>query len=358
MDFKIALVKPVEFETSKLDPFGFDEYAEKAGGEFMPFATTARKPAYYFFIDYTNWLLEEKLVEVKKPVEYRLRMEKLLVRSWMYGMDRDALRARSIIGVSTRRINPFKGNDGNWVVNTCFRLYGNSVTQIMQYVPEFSLQKQEREIGLLREFLAIEGPLDKRNEAKLLKLLDQLKQLKSRCFRSGGELILSDRRLFLSALKSSIRDKNSDSETGKVFWSLIRPYFDKGRHLNRERLQATVLGNQQLPFYWANQYMAALVRAVDSDLDGKPSRAKWDAFERSRKELKARFPMEERKLSGKITHPSCWIVYDSATGRYRKGADFDENKWNGHVNNAGNSESRYHAFRTGTLAQLIIESGL
>ena len=54
MDFKIALVKPVEFETSKLDPFRFDEYAEKAGGEFMPFATTARKPAYYFFIDYTN----------------------------------------------------------------------------------------------------------------------------------------------------------------------------------------------------------------------------------------------------------------------------------------------------------------
>lgn len=357
MEFKISPIKSVEFETSKLDPFGFDEYAEKSGGEFMTFATVARKPSYYFFIAYTNWLLEEKLLEVKRPLEYRLRMEKLLVRSWMYGMDRDALRAKSIIGVSTRRINPFKGNDGNWVVNTCFRLYGNSVTQIMKHANPFRIEKQEREIADLRKFLSIEGPLDARNEKKLTALITRFKKNKSRFFKSGGELTNSDKGVFMDALKKSLRERNLGDETGKVFFSAIRPFLDKGRQLNRERLQAAILENRDLPFYWSNRYMSAFIKAVDADLQGKYNSILWAAFERSRKELLKAFPKEERKLSAKIKQPSCWIVYDAYSNRYRKGDDFDENKWNGHVHNADNKASRFHAFRTGTLAQLIIESG-
>jgi hypothetical protein len=301
--------------------------------------------------------MNERLLDLKKPAEYRLRMEKLLVRCWMYGKDRDELRAKNIIGVTTRKINPFKGNDGNWVVNTCFKLYGNSVQQLMQHFPPFTSSRQEREIALLREFFSVEGALDLRNQRKLDSFVKRFLASKSRIFRSLGELSAADKRSFLMALRQCLREKNDRSENGKLFWKTIAPFLGMGKRLNVIRLKSAILNHPGLPFKWSNRYMATFIAAVDADLSGKNSAKLWEAFKRCEKDLRANFPVEARRLSSRIHDPSCWILFDVATGKYKKGDDFDENKWLGHVKNAASKEGHFHSFRTGTLGQLIIETG-
>jgi hypothetical protein len=66
-----------------------------------------------------------------KKEKARLRLEKLLVLSWK--RKADSLLEKNVLGNRQRKINPFKGNDGNWIVQTCFKNLWGICAQIINH---------------------------------------------------------------------------------------------------------------------------------------------------------------------------------------------------------------------------------
>jgi hypothetical protein len=79
---QLFIIKPVEFEHGKEDPFGFDHYSGRIADKYIPFSGTIRKPLYLLFVAYVNWLITNKHLKsgIISNEGVRLRLEKLLVK--------------------------------------------------------------------------------------------------------------------------------------------------------------------------------------------------------------------------------------------------------------------------------------
>jgi hypothetical protein len=127
------------------------------------------------FVAYVNWLINNNHIKAtSNKEETRLRLEKLLVRSLVHSNTSH----RYIIGSSFRSINPFKGNDGNWVVQNCYKIYDESARVL---VPEELVldyhKKHIEQVKLLNDFLKRTGTLDA-NKRYLDSLMKQLRRKK------------------------------------------------------------------------------------------------------------------------------------------------------------------------------------
>ena len=70
--FNIYSIKPVTFDRGERDPFGFDDFAEKIGAEYLPFSGSVSKPAYFLFVAYVNHFLNSnKSLWKKRQTEKR-----------------------------------------------------------------------------------------------------------------------------------------------------------------------------------------------------------------------------------------------------------------------------------------------
>jgi len=57
-----------------------------------------------------------------------------LVYNWKGNSD--ALKGGNILVDNSRtKINPFKGDDRRWIIQTCFKIYGGSVGKVINLLP-------------------------------------------------------------------------------------------------------------------------------------------------------------------------------------------------------------------------------
>lgn len=269
--YNIFSVKATEFDEGQRDPFGFDNFSEKLSSKYLPFVGAVRKPIYFFFIAYVNWLWENGKLNSKKKEETRLRLEKLLFLSWKYNSEN--LTGKNVLGNRQKKINPFRGNDGNWIIQTCFKIYGASVNKVItdsEFIEKYVLDNPD-EVKILNEFLSKEGLLDSRNEAFLRIILQKLaKKKKNHSLFSGNhQLTTKYKNLFKRYLKTSIRNTNED------YYYDIRSFFNYTNKLEERIYKRTIENEKKYHFKAFNNWFAAFILAVDKNINEEDSKNDW-----------------------------------------------------------------------------------
>jgi len=332
MSIQLFRVASIRLGQQQEDPFGFDAYSEKVAGKYVPFSGTIRKPIYLLFVAYVEWLIKHKLnlTSRREKDAAKIRLEKLLVLNWK--RNETAGRGQAIIGNSIREINPFRGNDGNWVVQNCFKIYGSSTWLVPHEVLEKYHRQHYDEFLLLREFLLREGLLDT-HKVYLHNLLKKLKR------RRGG---IYSGKLLLAPQYAKPLFKQLQKEIEKTRWTPVFLY----NKLFYKPSQAHVYLERALegqPFNLVNNWFSSFVAAVSSDIDEAPTAAGlW------RKADAAYVALKPAEFSRR-PKPKCWLKYDGQ--RYIKQEDFDLKGWEALVRRG----TTYSAFRTPALASLLKE---
>jgi hypothetical protein len=348
-NYNLFIVSPIVFENKKEDPFGFDALSEKIASEYIPFSGTVRKPIYFLFVAYVNWLLQQESTEYKSKKEkedLRLRLEKILVLSWK--RSNTSLRGRNVIGNSVREINPFRGRDSNWVVQDCFKIYGPSTAIFaLSSLIDLYNKKNQRESRLIRNFLEERGPLNQHRERILKHFIDKLKNGKNSLFRGEDVLPKTYSKNFLATLRAIIKGGKfgSDHELmHKLFHSPSRA----------GSILRGVFKNPMYPFGLLNSWFRTFILAVNAELNGHNSRGLWEEtdryFDRIRKK---QIGLGHYSLKDRRPLPRCW--FKKGIGSYQKADTFDESAWLAVVRRAEAENRFYSSFRTDALASLLKE---
>jgi hypothetical protein len=356
-DSTLFWIKRIDFEEEgQRDPFGFDNFAEKLADKYLPFSGTVRKPIYLLFVQYFNWLWEERKIPVKKKREAQIRFEKLLVCAWRKKeKGRKNLRGASVLGNSKYQINPFTAKD--WITQTCFDIYGGSVKAIItkeNFVKKFE-NTNKREAEILNDFWAIENPiLNKRNERRLNDILTSLGKIKKSLFNGDHRLILDYKKLFKDKLKSAI-GKNVKDDT---YFRRIEPYLDNPSKLkNSERFKKEILENDKFLFKSLNNWFKTFIKAVDKEISKGDAKNEWDEANKLYERIKWNEmpkgikPLNKQPLSEKVS----WV--NKENGHYKKitkgNNKFDEDGWNALVRRTG--RKHFFDFRHTALISLLRE---
>ena len=336
MPIQLFRVASIRLEQQQEDPFGFDAWSEKVAAKYVPFSGTIRKPIYLLFVAYIEWLIKHKLnlTSRREKDAAKIRLEKLLVLSWK--RNDTAGRGQSIIGNSIRDINPFRGNDGNWVVQNCFRIYGyGSSTRL---VPHDLLERYHRqhpdEFLFLREFLLRDGLLDT-HKVYLQHLLQKLKRRPRAGGLYSGKTLLAPQ--YAKPLFNQLKKEIENTKWPPVFLYNKLFYKPSRAHIFLEK----ALDGQ--PFNLINNWFSFFIEAVSADIDAAPDAAGlWRKADAAYAALKpAEFSRRPR--------PKCWLKYDGQ--RYTKQEDFNVKGWEALTRRG----ARYSSFRTPALASLLKE---
>jgi hypothetical protein len=339
LDYNIFSVKAAEFDQGQRDPFGFDDISEKLGSKYLPFAVATKKPIYFFFVSYVNWLLENGKLNSKKKEETKLRLEKLLFLSWK--QKHKDLNGTNVLGVSQKKVNPFRGNDGNWIIQTCFRIYGASVNKIIdqKFIDKYVADNpEEREI--LNEFLNKEGPLDRRNEIFLQSILKKLAKRKYSLF-FDPQLTTKYKNIFKNYLREEIKARNLN------YFNDIHSLFSPTNNLRERLFKKTIENEKKYPFKAFNDWCAAFILAVDSDIGGKNSKMNWQKAD----ELFSKIPDVNKRGLSQRPEPRCWFERTGTKYTARQGNDFDQDGWNAVIKKAG--KKNFYDFKHAALASLL-----
>ena len=327
-NYNLFIVSPIVFENKKEDPFGFDDLSEKVASEYIPFSGTVRKPIYFFFVAYVNWLLDKEFTEWKSKKEkedLRLRLEKLLVLSWK--RSNASHRGRNVIGNSIREINPFRGRDGNWVVQDCFKIYGPSTANfgldslISQYT-----KKNQRELRLMRNFLEEGGPLNPHREKVLTNLLHKLKNGKTSLFRGKDVLPKTYSKSFLASLRTIIKGRKFGGDH-----ELMHKLFNSPSRA--ESILRGVFKNPRYPFGLLNNRFRTFILAVNAEIDGHSSRGLWEEADKYFNQIREKqIGVRHHSLKDRRPVPQCW--FKKGIGSYQKAESFDQSAWEAVVRRA------------------------
>jgi hypothetical protein len=315
--YNIFSIRVSDFDEGQRDPFGFDDFSEKLGSKYLPFSGTVRKPIYFFFVAYVNWLWQQGTLPVKQREEARLRLEKLLVLSWKRRADR--LLGKNVLGNRQKKINPFKGNDGNWIIQTCFKIYGASVPKIItdsKFVERY-IQDNPGEEELLNAFLLRSGALDSNNESVLENTLTILSKKKYSLFNGQHLLVDKYKRLFRKYLENAIKC------TSEEYYNDINSFFNPTNKVD-ERLYKKILENERkYPFKTLNNWFTAFIIAVDKDITKENSNAQWQKAD----ELYLKISDKFKKELPKRPEARCW--FDKNGNKYiiKAGKEFGEGGW-------------------------------
>ena len=342
---QLFIIKPVEFEHGKEDPFGFDYYSGKIADKYIPFSGTIRKPLYLLFVSYVNWLINNKYLKsgISKE-DVKLRLEKLLVKC----LTLSNTSHRFIIGSTFRNINPFKGNDGNWVIQNCYKIYDESARILVpdELIVDYH-KKHIEQVKLMNDFLKRTGTLDA-NKRYLDSLIKQLRKKKTSLF--SGNLLLAKgfRATFFRKLKETIK-KNKFGADKK----LIKKLFDSPS--KAPIILKQVLHSDAYPFKSLNNWFSSFILAVHADMKRENSKSLWATADRRYQEIDDKHGTVQRPLedSRKPTKLKCW--FDRVGDKYEKSYNFSESGWDALVRRAERDDQEIYTFRTDALGHLLRE---
>lgn len=342
--FNIFSISVTDFDEGQRDPFGFDDFSEKLGSRYLPFSGTVRKPIYFFFVHYVNWLWQHGKLPVKKKEEAQLRLEKLLVLSWK--RKSDSLSGKNVLGNRQRRVNPFKGNDGNWIVQTCFKIYGASVSKVIDHneFTERYIRQNPEEEKILNDFLSRTGLLEKTNEAFLETILFKLAQKKHSLFNGNHELNDNYKKLFRKYLENAIWNTNND------FYNDICNFFNPTPKLDERIYKRTVENEKKYPFKALNNWFSAFTLAVDKDVNNENSAAQWKKAD----EVYFKIPDQYRKEISQRPEVRCW--FDRIGNKYipKTGREFGEEGWDALLRRA--NSPNFYDFKHNAFISLLKET--
>lgn len=351
LHYNIFSVKISDFgQENKEDPFGFDNFSEKVAQTYIPITSTVRKPIYFFFVYYINHLLDTGELKAKSKKEAQLRLEKLLVLSWKRNKVNGNLSGKNILGNSKHDINPFKGKDGNWIIQTCFQIYGSSVNKLIHEKDDF-IDKYKKntqgEIEILNDFLNKEGYLDSKNKAYLDKILDDLSRNKYSLFFGNHLLHSTYKNSFKKKLINAIRKNNKD------YYKDIKNFFESTNLLEKEIYKKTI-DNRKYPFHDLNKWFSAFIIAVDNDINNKHSVNEWKEVDNLYSITRQKYSKELNeykailKQSPKIR---CW--FEKEGDKYKRKSDFNQAGWDAMLRRA--KRKRFYDFRHSALISLLKE---
>jgi hypothetical protein len=344
---QIFLIKPVEFEHGKEDPFGFDHYSGQIANKYIPFSGTIRKPLYLLFVAYVNWLINNKHLKsgISKE-DVKLRLEKLLVKC----LTLLNTSHRFIIGSTFRNINPFKGNDGNWVIQNCYKIYDESARGLIpdddELIKDYH-NKHVEQVKLLNDFLKRTGTLDA-NKRYLDSLIKQLRKKKSSMF--SGNLLLARR--FREALFRKLKETIKKNKFG-ADKELIKKLFDSPS--KAPTVLKHVLYSEDYPFKSLNHWFSSFILAVHADIKGENSKSLWATADRRYQEIDDKHGTVQRPTndSRKFTKLKCW--FDRVGDKYEKSYNFNESGWDALIRKADRDDHVLYTFRTDALGSLLKE---
>lgn len=345
----LFLIKPVEFEHAKEDPFGFDTYSGKVAQKYIPFSGSIRKPLYLLFVRYVNWLIDQGFISAPiKNEEIRLRLEKLFVRSLIQSNTSH----RFIIGSTFRAINPFKGNDGNWVIQNCYKIYDESARILISSesgIVEDYHKKHIEQVKLLNDFLKRTGTLEA-NKRYLESLLRQLKRKKTSLF--SGNLLLSKgfRKSMFHELKSIIKKQDHGFGNDKAIMAKLFDHPSRATGILHKLLQ-----NEKYPFRHLNVWFSCFIRAVDADINGSESGKLWSNADKFYDIVPDKNGTDRRPQEGgnKFTKVKCWFA--KAGDKYIVSDNFNESGWEALVRRANRDDHEVYSFRTDAFGNLLKE---
>lgn len=344
---QLFIIKPVEFEHGKEDPFGFDYYSGQIADKYIPFSGTIRKPLYLLFVAYVNWLINNKYLKsgISKE-DVKLRLEKLLVKC----LTLSNTSHRFIIGSTFRNINPFKGNDGNWVIQNCYKIYDESARTLVppELIDDYH-KKHEEQVKLLNDFLKRTGTLDA-NKRYLDSLIKQLRKKKSSMF--SGNLLLTRRfrDTLFKKLKETIKEKEFGADK-----ELMKKLFISPSKAPTDLKQ--VLQSEDYPFKSLNHWFSSFILAVDADIKGEQSKSLWEIADKRYRDIKDEYKhgtaQRPTNDSRKFTKLKCW--FDRVGDKYEKSYNFSESGWDALIRKADRDDHVLYTFRTDALGSLLKE---
>lgn len=345
MNHNFFVIKPVEFEHGKEDPFGFDYYSGWIANKYIPFSGTIRKPLYLLFVAYVNWLINNK--HLKSGIsneDVRLRLEKLLVKC----LTLSNTSHRFIIGSTFRNINPFKGNDGNWVIQNCYKIYDESARVLVpdELITDYH-NKHIEQVKLMNDFLKRTGTLDA-NKRYLDSLIKQLRKKKSSMF--SGNILLARR--FREALFRKLKETIKEKEKG-FRADLIKKLFNSPSKAPTVLRQG--LHSEDYPFKSLNVWFSSFILAVDADIKGETSNSLWATADRRYQEIDDKHGTAQRPTDDnrKFTKLKCWFNKDG--DKYEKSDNFSESGWDALIRKADRDDHELYTFRTDALGNLLKE---
>lgn len=324
LHYNIFSVRPTEFDQGQRDPFGFDNFSEKLGSKYLPFSGTVRKPIYFFFIAYVNWLWDNGKLNIKKREEARLRLEKLLVLGWKRNSDN--LTRKNILGNRQRKTNPFKGNDGNWIIQTCFKIYGASVNKLItdsKFIERY-LQDNPGEEKILNDFLGKSGLLDKHNESFLENTLQKLSKRKYSLFSGNHELPNKYKNIFKRYLQNAIWNTNQE------YYNDISSFFNPTKNFAERIYSKTIENEKNYPFKAFNKWFSAFIIAVDKEINNENSISSWLKAD----ELFSKIPDQFKRDLSTRPEPRCWFERNGNKYVVKQGKEFDGDGWNALIRRA------------------------
>lgn len=335
----IFLIKPVEFEHGKEDPFGFDYYSGRIADKYIPFSGTIRKPLYLLFVAYVNWLITNKhLKSGTSNEDIRLRLEKLLVKC----LTLSNTSHRFIIGSTFRNINPFKGNDGNWVIQNCYKIYDKSAEDLipLELIQDYH-SKHIEQVKLLNDFLKRTGTLEA-NKRYLDSLIKQLRKKKFSIF--SGNLLLAKR--FRAALFKNLKETIKKNKLG-TDKELMKKLF--GSPSKAPTVLNQVLHREDYPFKSLNHWFSSFILAVDADIKGENSKSLWATADKRYHDIESKYKY------GKAQRPKikCW--FDRVADKYIQSDNFSEAGWDALIRKAAREAHLLYTFRTDALGNLLKE---
>jgi hypothetical protein len=341
LQYNIFSVRITEFDQGQRDPFGFDDFSEKLGSRYLPFSGTVRKPIYFFFVAYVNWLWENGKLNSKKKEETRLRLEKLLVKSWKQKSDN--LTGKYVLGNRQKKINPFRGNDGNWIVQTCFKIYGASVIKLIsdtKFIERY-VRDNPGEDKILNDFLNKQGLLDKNNEDFLETILQKLLKNRFSLFSGNHELTERYKKLFKHYLIEAIWNTNED------YYNDISPFFEPTNNLVERLYKKTIENDKKYPFKALNKWFAAFTLAVEKDINMENSASNWAKAD----DLYLKIPDRYKRDLTNRPEPRCWFERNGNYYLAKPGKDFGEDGWNALLRRA--ESENFYDFKHFALTSLL-----
>lgn len=346
MEFNIFAIIPVVFESGKEDPFGFDAYSEEISKKYIKFSGSVRKPIYLLFVAYIDRLFKEKHIEHKnkrEKNEIKERMEKLFVTSLKHSNEN--LKSKNIIGNSIRRINPFRGNDGNWVINDSYSYYELAARILIteDLIIKYH-ESNKKEIGLIKNFLKRIGALD-HNQRYLNDLVKNFRKIGKKSLFSGNLLLPRNyRAMLLNRLKNVLKEGGFGEDK-----ELIREIFKKPAKADRV-LYELLDKKGKYPFRSMNDWLSSFILAVNAELERKDSRAYWKKADELYDLMKKKY----HNISiNKRPEPKTWFIREN--NGYKKTNSFDESKWNALLKRAKRPDRRVFTFRIDALISILKE---
>jgi hypothetical protein len=310
----IFTIKTVSFDQGERDPFGFDDFSEKLGAEYLPFSGTVSKPAYFLFVAYVTHILNNKLIpwkNQKQKKEIQIRLEKLMVYCWKKkaNEEKEVLRGSSILGNSFDLSDIDVFSSKGWVKQNAFKIYTDK--NFSPQTLELYLKKVGvRQIPILKDFILcnLKQPQEKTDFLK-----DLLKRIRKRDSLFNNHRLEFDlQKSFKKELLQKIKGKRKNE-----YLQYVQPFFAY-KTFNENNFWDRLLDNKNLPFTFLNDWFGKFVSAVDADISDKPSKQLWNESDNSFAKISKQFysvSKSETHLQKRMKK-SKWFKYKEKENQY------------------------------------------